>query len=536
MIELEKRGRKVQQERHEEKVVWYPSPTFWAAAAFGVALLIAVFHHGLTDMVVRWNNNEAYGYAYLIPFISAFLIWQRKSMLQVGPLDGSWAALLVVLAGMVLYFAGHFSTITTLIQYAFLVTLIGTAAALLGWRAVRPILVPLLFLMFMIPLPGFFYNNLSSKLQLLSSQLGVDFMRLFNVSVYLEGNVIDLGVFKLQVVDACSGLRYLFPLMTLAFIAAYMFKGRFWKKFIIFLSSIPITVLMNSFRVGMIGILVNYWGIGQAEGFRHYFEGWVIFMVCIGILVGEMWVLSKFGADRQRSLSDAFGIDMPEPMTAAHRKSWRVTRPFWGALGLVVVSSVLVAALGVREQRVPARQNFTDFPVTIGQWRGIPDQLQQIYLNQLKLTDYILADYSNPKGDAVNFYVAYYASQTAGDSAHSPRSCIPGGGWVVNSLTQRTIPVGGGRPPVRVNRTLITKGNVKEVVYYWFQEQGRNVTNEYMVKWWIFWDALTRHRTDGALVRLVTTVRPGEDDAQADARLTAFLREVYGYLPAYVPN
>jgi len=529
-------GHAVKRNQANNEVTWYPSGTLWLSLITGIAVLIGVFHFGVRHMVTSWYRNEAYGYAYLIPLITAFLIWQRKDRLMSLPFEGAWSALLIVVAGMMVYFAGRFSTITTLMQYAFLITLIGTVAALMGWKALRVILVPLLFLAFMIPLPQFFYNNLSSKLQLLSSQLGVDFMRLFNVSVYLQGNVIDLGVFKLQVVDACSGLRYLFPLMSLAFIAAYMFKGHFWKRLIIFLSSIPITVLMNSFRVGMIGILVNYWGIGQAEGFRHYFEGWVIFMVCIAILVGEMWALSKFGRDRRASLADAFGIDMPEPVRGGSRRKWRVTLPFWGSLVLVGLASGLAATLGVQQQRVPERKTFADFPLVIGQWHAVPDQLQQYYLKVLKLTDYILADYSNSEGEAVNFYVAYYASQTAGDSAHSPRSCIPGGGWVINSLTQRSLSVDGGRAHVRVNRTVITKGDTRDVVYYWFQEQGRNVTNEYMVKWWIFWDALTRHRTDGALVRLVTSLRPGEDPAQGDARLTAFLRDVYGYLPAYVPN
>jgi len=119
----------------------------------------------------------------------------------------------------------------------------------------RKIWIPLLFLGFMIPLPSFLYNNLSAYLQLISSQLGVAFIRLFGVSVYLEGNVIDLGTYQLQVVEACNGLRYLFPLMSLAFLSAYFFKGAMWKRAIIFLSSIPITVLMNSVRIGITGMI-----------------------------------------------------------------------------------------------------------------------------------------------------------------------------------------------------------------------------------------------------------------------------------------
>ena len=115
-----------------------------------------------------------------------------------------------------------------------------------------------ILLFFMVPLPHFLYNSLSAELQLVSSRLGVGFIRLFSIPVFLEGNVIDLGNYKLQVVEACSGLRYLFPLTALGFIAAVIFKVALWKKVVLFLSTIPITVLMNSFRIGVIGVLVEY--------------------------------------------------------------------------------------------------------------------------------------------------------------------------------------------------------------------------------------------------------------------------------------
>ena len=165
---------------------------------------------------------------------------------------------------------------------------------------------PLLFLLFMIPLPNFLYNNLSAQLQLLSSELGVAVIRLFDIGVYLEGNVIDLGTYKLQVVEACSGLRYLFPLTSLAFLMAYLFKAAAWKRIVIFLSSIPITLLINSFRIGVIGVLVEYWGPGQAEGFLHDFEGWVVFMSSLGVLlsahqsIGVPQPLKSYGNEEQK--------------------------------------------------------------------------------------------------------------------------------------------------------------------------------------------------------------------------------------------
>lgn len=120
---------------------------------------------------------------------------------------------------------------------------------------------------------------------------------------------------------------------------------------------------------------------------------------------------------------------------------------------------------------------------------------------------------------------------------HSPRSCIPGGGWEIGAFVP--VAVDGvevaGRPLV-VNRVVIAKGASRQLVYYWFDQRGRQMTNEYVVKWMIFWDALMRNRTDGALVRLVTQMVPGEDLGRAERRLGDFLKEAYPEIAAYVPD
>jgi len=217
---------------------------------------------------------------------------------------------------MGLYLAGELSALYVIVQYSFLVVLAGLILALLGWRAFKIIWAPLVILLFMIPLPNFIYQGLSGQAQLISSKLGVSIIRLCDISVLLEGNVIDLGSYKLQVAEACSGLRYLFPLMSLGFIAAYLFNGAFWKRLMIFISTIPITILMNSFRIGVIGVLVDRWGISMAEGFLHDFEGWVIFMACTGVLIAEMWALAKIGKN-PRSLAEVFQLNFPSPSQPA---------------------------------------------------------------------------------------------------------------------------------------------------------------------------------------------------------------------------
>jgi EpsI family protein len=130
--------------------------------------------------------------------------------------------------------------------------------------------------------------------------------------------------------------------------------------------------------------------------------------------------------------------------------------------------------------------------------------------------------------------VAYYNSQRKGESAHSPRSCIPGGGWHINVIEPRTLIMGDRQ--IAVNRVVIERGDLKQVVYYWFDQRGRVLTNEYLVKWYIFWDSLTRNRTDGAMLRLTTPVLAGQTEADADRALEDFARAVVPALRPYIPS
>ncbi|MCR4347303.1 MAG: VPLPA-CTERM-specific exosortase XrtD [Sulfuricaulis sp.] len=521
----------------EKLTVWKETPWIWGSFIFMAALLGFVYFDGLKDLVRMWNTKEEYSYGYLIPVITLFLIWQRKDSLERIPFSGSWAGAFITLLGIGLFVIGNLSTIYLVIQYSFLTVIAGLVLAFTGWRGFRLVRVPLLFLLFMIPLPPFLLTELSAQLQLISSEIGVWVIRLFGISVFLEGNVIDLGIYKLQVVEACSGLRYLFPLMTLGFISAYFFKAAFWKRAVLFLSTIPITVLMNSFRIGVIGVLVEYWGPKMAEGFLHDFEGWVVFMACTAVLVVEMWVLIRIGKDH-RPLQEVFGLEFPAPTPKDAQAQYRpIPKPYVGAALLMVVAAITSVAMPQRVEISPPRQDFSHFPMKLEGWQGKSERMEQIYIDALKFDDYILADFANNDRQLVNFYVAYYASQQKGESAHSPRTCIPGGGWRIMSLTPHLVDgVKFGDAPLRVNRLVIQKGEHKQLVYYWFQQRGRVITNEYMVKWYLFWDALTRNRTDGALVRLTTIIPPDGDVVAADKQLAEFSGEVVGRLKEYIPD
>jgi exosortase D (VPLPA-CTERM-specific) len=505
-------------------------------AAIG-GLSLWLFWDGLSAMAGAWIGSPEYSYAILIPPIAAFLIWQQKDRLEQIPFDGSvWGVVLVLLGGGFLVL-GQLATIYVLVQYAYVVTLCGLVLAFTGTRAFRVIAVPLLILAFMIPLPAFFAYNLSNKLQLLSSALGVWFMRLLDISVFVEGNVIDLGGYKLQVAEACDGLRYLFPLMTIGFLMAYFYKGAPWKRIVLFLSSIPITIIMNSGRIGTIGFMVEHWGIGMAEGFLHEFQGWMVFMLSAGLLLGEMALLNRIGHE-SGTWRELFGVEFPAPTPqGAALRPRPVPRTFIAATGFLVAFVVLALVLPRPAEIIPGRASFAEFPLRLPGWTGQSETLESIYVNQLKLDDYFLADYVNDSSRHINLYMAYYNSQRKGEAVHSPRSCLPGGGWQMREFDQRDLPaVRIGGKALRVNRTVIELAGQRELVYYWFQQRGRVIDNEFAVKWYLFWDAVTRHRTDGSLVRIIASVPVGGDVSAADREITDFAALIAPQLSGFIPN
>jgi exosortase D (VPLPA-CTERM-specific) len=506
---------------------------------FALLLLGFTFRSSLDEMITIWINTEEYSHGFFIPVISVYLLWiRRKELKFVGKFTDSIPGLIIVILGLSLFVLGGLATLKTIEQYAFIITVTGMFTVAFGLPGLRVGAVPLLFLIFMVPFPSFILNNLSSKLQLISSWLGVEFIRACDIMVYLEGNVIDLGSYKLQVVDACSGLRYLFPLASLSFLCAYLFKGPFWQKTLIFLSSAPLTIFMNSFRIGVIGIMVDNWGTEMAEGFLHDFEGWIIFLLCMAMLFILMWLFSRLNG-KKVAFNELVSIPSEWSDNAKQANPEIIFNKSIFLL-LILFFSTAIASSNIqgREDIIPARKAFLNFPLQLGKWQGRNDYLNQYYLNELKLTDYTIINYAQPDtGSNINFYSAYYQSQRKGISVHSPKGCIPGDGWQITQFGQRDIPdIKLDGNALQVNRAIIQKGDSRQLVYYWFQQRGRTITNEYLVKWYLFYDAIMMNRTDGSLIRLVTSVGEAEDMDVADQRLHSFLKDLMPEMPAYIPG
>lgn len=502
-----------------------------------ICFAIPIFMPGLGALGRAWLTPE-YSHGPLIPLISLYLFLRERRMTPASDTPRrSKPGIIITALGLGIGIFGNLIAIPDVVTYGLIIWTGGVMLMVLGWSDGKHHWAPVLHLVFMLPLPQFLYWQLTIQLQLISSELGVWFIRLADVPVFLEGNIIDLGVYKLQVAEACSGLRYLFPIMSFSYLMAILYKGPMWHKVLLFALAAPLTIFMNAFRIGMIGVLVNSYGIGQAEGFLHWFEGWVIFGACIGLLFLMAIGLQKLTRN-PKPLRDVVDLDFDGLGTeAAHGLTITPTRGLTLGLIMTAILSTTFILAPTPDRIVPDRDNFALFPRQIGDWSGRTEILTPDVAAVLGATDYLNTTYRSPDGASVSLFTAWYANQTEGAGIHSPEVCLPVGGWEVFSIDPTPIslpdtPYGD----FTLNRAVIQKGLSKQLVYYWFDQRGRQMTNDYAAKASVVYDSLMLGRTDGAMVRFVTPIGTNETDADADARLQAFMRAALPHLPAFVPQ
>ena len=247
-------------------------------------LLLAVYFRIGIKLVSDWYNIPDDSHGFLVPLFAAFLLWDRRDVLSRTPVKASWAGLSLVLLGIVTIFFGVYGAELFLSRISLLFLLAGMVWTFFGLPMLREVRLPLAVLLLAIPFPEIIFNQITFPLQLFASKVASDLLPLLGVPVFREGNVIQLPVMKLEVAQACSGIRSLMSLFTLAEFYGYFLEKRTSGRWILALASIPIAVAANALRIVGTGLCVQYWDPSKAEGFFHEFSGWVMFVISLFFL------------------------------------------------------------------------------------------------------------------------------------------------------------------------------------------------------------------------------------------------------------
>mgnify|MGYP001579559829 FL=1 len=445
-----------------------------------------------------------------------------------------------------------------------------------GFVWLRRLLFPIGLLLFALPVPNIVFNQIAFPLQLIASDLATRAIKLFGIPALREGNVIELARMKLQVVEACSGIRSLMALAALAAVYAYFAETRWRQRIILFAAVIPIAVIANAARVAATGVLAHYQGVQAAEGFLHSFSGLAVFLVAVVLLLALAQALNLAGRffpstkSHEENTKKGVGVlesgtesivttyrrgaenaedaqrqanDLCE--TSAELRASAVKKNLFGYLAILMFllltagSTFYLTQAGERGLVLP-RIALAEFPAEMDSWRQVEVQkLDDRTERELAADDYLSRTYSNGQAYAYLF-IAFHNSQRHRQTFHSPQNCMPGAGWTMGTYRRHTLGPNGEANeylPGEANEYLIEKDGVRMLALYWYQGRGKIIAGEYRARLDTIKDAMWLGRTDGALVRVIVPMSNG-DSAEEFARKAAldFSQKLLPILPSFIPN
>ena len=264
-------------------------------------LVAALYGPVLTQMVIQWWQDPDYGDRFVVPVFVGYVLSQRRHKLRQVSLEPNNFGFPLMLGAIGLLLVGTLGAELFVSRSSLLFLLGGILLFFAGWKMLSAVAFPLAFLALMIPLPALIYNQVTFPLQLLASRLASNSLELLGIPVLREGNVLVLPNYSLEVVEACSGIRSLMSLIALAVAYGYFVEQRLWARITLVVMMLPIAVASNALRVVGAGVVTYFWGPQYAEGFFHFFQGWLIFVSAVGCMLFVHWFLSHLAPLRRKA-------------------------------------------------------------------------------------------------------------------------------------------------------------------------------------------------------------------------------------------
>lgn len=507
---------------------------YWQLGILG-ALLLWLYGSTLAHLVLQWWQDPNFSHGFFVPLFSAFVLWQERGNLAKLTPRPSWTGLPILAFGLCVMIVGRLGAELFLSRSSLLLVLAGLIVLFLGWNFFRAVFFPWALLILMIPIPAILLNQVTLPLQLLAAKVAATVLPWLGVPVLREGNVIYLPAMPLEVAEACSGIRSLMSLVTLAIIYGYLMEKRRWVRWLLAFASVPITVFANDVRIVGTGLLVQYWDPEMAAGYYHASWGWLIFVVSLTMLyavhLSIRFLFPESGFAEKNGQPSALGAP-------AATIAFPGFKPRASSFILATVLLAGAAAYLARQGNEPpvSRVDLQQFPTQLGDWTGTDFSIDQDTLDKLGHGEFLHRVYQDAeKSPSIDLFIAYYPSQRAGETPHSPQNCLPSSGWMAVQ-NQRVLLAMPGHEPFPANRYLIAKGDSRELVLYWFWAHDRGVASEWWAKYYLVKDSIQMNRSDGALLRIITPMYRGESAEAAQQRVLPFVGNVLPLLNTFVPE
>jgi len=472
----------------------------------------------LVGMVLQWWNVSFYSYAFLIPVVSAYLVWIRRDQLSaLVPQPHYMGGAILLGAGLLALLIGQAGGIKALQQVSLLITLPGMVLWLFGKAVLRALWLPIAFLWFMIPIWEVVTDPLHLPFQSLSANLGVMMLRVVGIPVYQDGVFIHLPNITLEVARACSGVNYLIAVLATSIPLATIVLTAVWRRVVLVLLAMAVSALANSLRVALIGMLAYYDLSGDLHGPYHMLHGVFVSLVGYAVIFGGLWVLSRGQA--------------PAVFASVGRMwsfKWDQVRTSWITLSAVLALIGTVQYVD-RSSPVPLKHNLSELSLEGAGWMG-----REISpLQTMQGADQSLSrSYRATSGEEVKLSLWYFDAQTQGKELVYPGTdkLHANAGRIKLSIS--------GQSEVELNRRFVRDGGNTRMVVFWYDLNGRILVSPLAVKCYTAFDAMVHGRTNGALmwaaIDLVSDDQAGKE--QAVATLGRFVSTLYPALNRFLPN
>ncbi|MBF0413341.1 MAG: EpsI family protein [Desulfamplus sp.] len=486
-----------------------------------IAFVIAYFVP-FKSLYNTWMTNDDYSYCILIPFISAYLLWEQREHLKNIQIKSYWPIFPLLLIFILISLYGVLGSSGHISRPVLPALIILFTIFCFGINLSKKIALPLGFIFFMIPLPNILDRTIGVFLKSLSSQLGGITLRYLGYSVHVSGNIIDLGITKLQVVDACSGLRFLFPLIALGIIYSYFFEKVMWKRILCVVATIPIAILSNVLRIVITGILTYRYSSKMAEGFFHDFQGWTIFMI-------SFLFLFVFG--RCLRIFPSKAIEIKEKIkTDIHNKPQKPRNS--GAILMSLSLLLIVAGFSWSTSIMPPillKGGIANFPLSFSDWKGQQQIVEPEIIEASGAEESFSGFYQNKTFETVSLYMGYRSSAFLENTNffHSPTVCLPSSGWKTIEQTKHIIKNISIFTTLAVTKIVMSDdmGN-QHLVYFWFQTKDKATHDKNINRFHLAIHAIKRDNTHDLFIRQITKIKDNETIQSAEERLDKFAKEM----------
>jgi EpsI family protein len=501
---------------------------------FGTRPLIAVvaasflvcYFGTLRSLIAQWSSNEMYAHGFLIPFISLYMLRDRHDRIAATPVRPDVVGGCLVLAfGLMALVLGDVGSMTALEQLSLLISVTGVVLLLFGRAMLRQVWFPIAYLLFMIPVWEVATGPLQPPFQHVSATLGAEFLRLAGVPVRLDGLFLELPNVTLKVAEACSGVNFLVAILAIGIPQAYLLLRRQGDRVFVILFAVITALITNALRVAVIGVLA-YHGLAGPEihGPGHALQGMSVAVVGFVAVFAVVQLLAR-RARRRNTATSIPAAAVAIPTVPADTSVSRLA---------LIVSAVFLAVASLHAFRpqhpVDSRISVFTFPTDVGSWHAGAAISPPPLLGHAGADEEMSRTYSAPSGRAVQLYVGYFRYQVqAKELVNEHMSEL----HRTASPIRLTLADGSTR---EANEVMRTTWNRQQYILFWYEINGRSVISRYRAKAWTIWDSLSRGRTNGALIMLLTDVPSGTSTHDVAIETRSFARVVATTLGPFLPR